>query len=353
MFRFANPNMLYFLLLCGVFIVLLFYYTRRRRNAIRKIGDWQLVQNLMPQYAKNLSVYKALFFIFALSFLILALARPQFGERKEIIRKEGIEIMIALDISNSMLAEDITPNRLERAKYALRQLVDKLQNDKLGLVVFAGNAFVQLPMTHDYSAAKLFVSTINPDLISEQGTSIGSAINLAIGSFTSDSDIGKAIIIITDGEDHNGDAITAAKRAKEKGIQVFTIGMGLEKGAPIPSPHKQSEFIKDEQGNTVISKLNPQYLQKVAAAANGTYIQASNTNVGLDDILAEINRLNTETYESSEFTAHAEQFQYFLGVAIFLLIIGIVFPERKHTSWEKYNIFKVQNKNKQSKNDNK
>lgn len=343
MFRFANPMLLYLLLLCVALLILLFFYARRRKRAIAKLGNWTLIRELMPQYARKLPIYKALLFITALAFLILALARPQFGERKETVRKEGIEIMIALDISNSMLAEDIKPNRLERAKYALSQLVDRLKNDKLGLVVFAGDAFVQLPMTHDYSAAKLFVSTISPDLISEQGTSMGNAISLATTSFTSDSDIGKAIIIITDGEDHEGDAIGAAKNAKEKGIQVFTIGMGLEKGAPIPSPQQNGQFIKDNAGNTIISKLNPKYLQKVAAAANGTYIQASNTNVGLNDILDEINRLNTEAYESTEFTAHAEQFQYFLSIAIILLIIGIVFPERRHASWIKYNIFKVKN----------
>lgn len=345
MFRFANDNFLYLLLICAVFMLLLIFYVRRRKKTISKLGSDKLIKQLMPQYAKTLPIYKAIFLIAALTMLVFALARPQFGERTETVRKEGIEIMIALDISNSMLAEDITPNRLERAKYALSQLVDRLKNDKLGLVVFAGDAFVQLPMTHDYSAAKLFVSTISPDLISEQGTSMGNAISLATTSFTSDSDIGKAIIIITDGEDHEGDAIGAAKKAKEKGIQVFTIGMGLEKGAPIPTPQQNGEFIKDNTGNTVISKLNPQYLQKVAAAANGTYIQASNTNVGLDDILDEINRLNTESYESTMFTAHAEQFQYFVGLAILLLIIGIVFPERRHNSWVKYNIFKVKNQN--------
>lgn len=341
MFRFANHTFLYLLLLCVVFLILLVFYVRRRKKSIAKFGNWELLKPLMPQYAQNLPIYKALFFIIALAFLIIALARPQFGERKETIRKEGIEIMIALDISNSMLAEDITPNRLERAKYALSQLVDKLKNDKLGLVVFAGDAFVQLPMTHDYSAAKLFVSTISSDLISEQGTSMGSAISLATTSFSTDSDIGKAIIIITDGEDHEGDAIGAAKKAKEKNIQIFTIGMGLKKGAPIPTPQQSGQFIKDENGNTVISKLNPEYLRKVAAAANGTYIQASNTNIGLNDILKEINRLNTETYESTEFTAHAEQFQYFLGLSILFLLLGILFPERRHTSFTKYNIFKV------------
>lgn len=261
------------------------------------------------------------------------------------MRKEGVELMVALDISNSMLAEDIVPNRLERAKYALNKLVDNLQNDKMGLVVFAGNAFVQLPMTHDYSATKLFISTINPDLISEQGTSIGSAINLASTSFTSDSDIGKAIIIITDGEDHENNAEIAAKKANEKGIQIFTIGMGLEKGVPIPQARNNGEFIKDEQGNTVISKLNPEYLKKIAKAGNGTYIQASNTNIGLEDILREINSLNKEKYESTEFTAHAEQFQYFMAMAILLLVIGILFPERKHSSWAKYNIFKINKDN--------
>lgn len=339
MFRFAHSSLLILLLLCLVFVILIILRNIKRRNSLRRLGDWELVKKLTPHYAKNLPSYKILLLTTALAFIILALARPQFGEKKEIVKKEGIEIMIALDISNSMLAEDITPNRLERAKYALSKLVDKLYNDKLGFIVFAGNSFVQLPMTHDYSAAKLFMSTISPELISQQGTSIGSAIELAAKSFSSESEIGKAIIIITDGEEHSGNAIAAAKAAKAKGIQVFTIGMGLEKGAPIPITGKKGQFLKDENGQTVISKLNPIFLKKVAEAANGTYIQASNTNVGLNDILDEINRLNTEAFESTQFVAHAEQFQYFLAIGIFLLVLGILFPERKHKYFERYNIF--------------
>lgn len=341
MFRFAQHTLLFLLLICIVFIILLIRHNLIKKKRLKAYGDWHLIKDLMPHYAKNLSSYKVLLIITALAFIILGLARPQFGERKEKVTKEGIEIMIALDISNSMLAEDITPNRLERAKYALNKLVDKLQNDKLGLVVFAGTSFIQLPMTHDYSAAKLFVSTINPSLISRQGTSIGSAIELATTSFSSESDIGKAIIIITDGEEHSGDAVAAAQLAKKKGIQIFTIGMGLEKGAPIPVADKQGQFLKDMNGQTVISKLNPTFLRKIAEAANGTYIQASNTNVGLNDILEEINRLNTAMFESTEFTAHAEQFQYFLGIGALLLLIGIFFPERKYKYFKKINIFRI------------
>lgn len=344
MFRFAHSNLLILLSICVFFIVLLILHNRTRRNRLSKYGEWALVKNLIPHFAKNLPTYKILFLIMALAFIILALARPQFGEKTEVVRKEGVEIMIALDISNSMLAEDITPNRLERAKYALTRLVDRLKNDKIGLVVFAGDAFVQLPMTHDYSSAKLFVSTISTELISRQGTSIGSAIDLASKSFSTDSDIGKAIIIITDGEDHSGTAIKSAKMAYEKGIQIFTIGIGLDKGVPIPIAGSPGQFMKDENGETVISKLNPDFLKKVSEASNGTYIQASNTNVGLDDILNEINKMNTENFESKTFVAHAEQFQYFIGGAILFLIIGMIFPERKYQFLEQLNIFKIKEK---------
>ncbi len=337
MFRFAEQNMLFLLLICVFFVSLLWLYIRHKKRALKDFGDSSLVATLAPHFSSKRPFYKHLTLILALAFVVLALARPQFGEKTEVVKREGIEIMVALDVSNSMLAEDITPNRLERAKRALSRLLESLQDDRLGLVVFAGDAYVQLPITHDFSAAKLFISTINTDLIPKQGTSIGSAISLATRSFTSDSDIGKAIIIITDGEEHEGDAIAMAKMAKEKGIHVFTLGMGLEKGAPIP--HNNGDYKKDAQGNVVISKLNENFLKQIAAAAGGSYIRANNTSVGLNQIVNDIEQLNKKEFESTEFTAQAEQFQYFIGIALCLIILSFFILERKNKNLDRFNIF--------------
>jgi Ca-activated chloride channel family protein len=250
----------------------------------------------------------------------------------EEVKREGVDLMIALDLSNSMLAEDIKPNRLERARQAISRLIDKLDGDRIGLVVFAGDAYVQLPITTDYSAAKLFLSTVNTDIIPSQGTAIGKAISLSMRCFDMENGQNKAIIIITDGENHEDDAMEQTKLASEKGVFVHTLGMGLSKGGPIPVYNKYGNntgYRKDKEGNTIISKLNEQMLQDIASAGKGTYVRANNTQAGLSALFAEINKMEKKEIGSMIFTDYKDRFQLFLSIALFLLIFDLVLLSRK------------------------
>ena len=247
-----------------------------------------------------------------------------------------------------MNAEDIAPNRLERSKQAINNLINKLKGDRIGIIIFAGNAYVQLPITTDYAAAKMFLSTINTSLIPSQGTEIGAAINLAAKSFgTSENE--KAIVIISDGEDHvNGDAVKAAQEAAKLGIKIYTIGMGLEDGAPIPLYNqygKRTGYKKDREGNIVITKLDDSLLRQISEIGNGIYRRASNSNVGLDDIFNEINKSEKSEIESKVFTDYEDQFQWFLGAAILLLIIEILISSGKKDWESKFNFFEPNDEN--------
>jgi Ca-activated chloride channel family protein len=251
--------------------------------------------------------------------------------------------MIALDISNSMLAEDIQPSRLERAKQAISKLVDRLSNDKIGMVVFAGEAFIQLPITTDYASAKMFLSTINTNMIGVQGTAIGSAIEKSIVSFTPESETNKAIIVITDGENHEDDAVEKASQAVEKGIYVHTIGMGLPKGAPIPikANNGTREYKKDQSGNVVVSKLNETMLQQIASAGNGIYIRANNTEVGLNALFDELNKMEKKEFEVESYSDYEDRFQYFIALSIFFLILEFIILNRRNKLFKDVNIFKI------------
>lgn len=277
----------------------------------------------------------------ALLFVIVGVAGPQFGSKLQQVNKKGIELMIALDVSNSMLAQDIKPNRLEKAKIAISRMVEKLTNDKIGLIVFAGDAYVQLPITTDYSSAKLFLSNISTDIMPVQGTSIGAAIDLAARSFTPETETSKAIIVITDGENHQDDALAAAKAAHEKGIVIHTIGMGLEQGAPIPEKGNPGQFRKDAQGNIVISKLEEQTLRQIAEAGEGLYVRASNTDVGLNQLLDEVNRMEKTLLEERIYSDYAEKYQYFLLVGLFFIFLEFMILGRRNRHFMKINIFKT------------
>jgi Ca-activated chloride channel family protein len=278
----------------------------------------------------------------ALAFIITGLARPQFGSKLKKVKREGIELMIALDVSNSMMAEDIKPNRLDRAKLAISRLVDKLKDDKIGLIVFAGDAYTQLPITSDYNSAKLFLNSINTQIVPKQGTAIGAAVNLAMRSFTPDSKANKAIIIITDGENHEDDAVAEAKSAAESGMVVHAIGMGLPQGSPIPVLRNgQTEYLKDGSGNVVVTKLDEATLEKVAAAGNGIYVRANNAQVGLNTLFDEINKLDKTEMEALIYSEYDEQFQYFFAIGIFLLVLEFLILERKNKFLKNINLFSV------------
>jgi Ca-activated chloride channel family protein len=341
MFRFANSAYLYFLLVIPGLIVLYIILSILRKKAMLRYTDSVFFDILMPYrspFRKNL---KFILFLLALGFLIIAIARPQFGSKLEQVKREGIELIVALDVSRSMMAEDIKPNRLERAKQALTSLVNKMQDDKIGMIVFAGDAYTQLPITTDYISAKIFLSNISPNMMSKQGTAIASAIELGVKSFTQDTKASKVIVIISDGENHEGDAVLAAQEAAAKGIKVYTIGMGSTTGSPIPASLTSSQggFLKDRQGNVVISRMDPEMLNKISAAGDGEFFTASTGNVGLAQLYNKLNKLNKSEIESKVYSEYDDQFHYFVAIALILLLIDLLIIERRMIKIRKFSLF--------------
>lgn len=342
MFQFAHIEFLYGLIILPVVGILFLLALQRKRKALKEFGDARLVQGLMPEASKSRPWLKLIIAETALMLVIIAMAGPQFGTKLKEVKREGIELVIALDVSNSMMAEDIAPNRLENAKRAISKLVDRLHNDKIALIVFAGDAFVQLPMTTDYAAAKMFLSTITPKLVTNQGTAIGSAIDLGLKAFSPGEDKNKALIIITDGENHEDNALDMATAANDAGIIVHTIGMGLSKGAPIPEYNKygQKDYRTDRSGNVVISKLDETTLQKVAVAGGGQYIRANNTKTGLNALFDELNDMDKVEMDAKVYSEYEEQFQFFVGFALLLLFIEIFILFKKNRRFKSVNLFK-------------
>lgn len=342
MFRFANSNLLYLFFLIPLFIALYIVLFNMQRRATRRFLDARFFDELIPLRSPARSHTKFIIFLFALASLIIALARPQFGSKLEEVKREGIEMIVALDVSRSMLAEDIKPNRLKRAKQAITTLINRMQDDKIGMIIFAGDAYTQLPITTDYISAKIFLSNINTEIVSKQGTAIASAVELGTKSFTQDTEASKVIVIISDGENHEGDAVEAAKLAAEKGIKIYTIGMGSTKGAPIPISRGmgvQPGFLKDRQGEVVISRMDPTMLNKIAAAGNGEFYAASTGNVGLNQLYNELNRLNKSEIETRVYSEYDDQFQYFILIALILLVIDVFILERKSKYFTKFSLF--------------
>lgn len=326
MINFAQAQYLFLLLLIPFFFLIQALVLRLRRRRIRKFGDEKLVRELMPSYAKAKVWVRLTLFSVGFFFFVIGLSRPQIGAKLKEHETKGAEIMIALDVSNSMLVEDYSPNRLERAKLAISRLVDKLRDDRIGLIVFAGNSFVQLPITTDYVSAKMFMNSISTESVPVQGTAIGEAINTAMRSFSSQSEKSRAIIVITDGENHEDDPVAAAKQAAEMGVRVFTIGVGSPEGKPIPM---DGELLKDKDGNIVVSRLDESVLQEVAQAGNGVYVRAGNSEFGLNPIIEDIRRMEDEKYSSIVFEEYDEQFMYFLAIALFFFVIEMLVGDRR------------------------
>ena len=347
MFRFANIEVLWLLVSIPVFIAAYIVFTQRKRRQLEAFGDAELVAQLMPNASRVRPVVKFCVVMVALALLIVAAARPQFGQSERTEKRQGIEAIVALDISNSMLAEDVAPNRLERAKQMVSKLMDNMVNDKVGLVVFAGDAFIQLPITCDYVSAKMFLNTITPSLIKTQGTAIGQALSTSVRCFgaVSDrdgkpavSDVNRAIILITDGENHEDDAVAVAQRAKEMGIQVLVVGIGKPEGSPIPVVGTNN-FMKDRQGNVVVSKLNEDMCREIAQAGGGIYVRCDNTNTATKAIQKELDKLATQEIETQVFTDYNEQFQSFALIALLLLVIDYFVFNRKNKSISRLDIF--------------
>ena len=338
MFRFANIEILWLLVSIPVLVVAYILYTRRKRRQLAAFGDAELMEQLMPNASRVRPTVKFSILMVALALLIIAAARPQFGTSERTEKRNGIEAIVALDISNSMMAEDVAPCRLDRAKQMMSKLMDNMVNDKVGLVVFAGDAFIQLPITCDYVSAKMFLNTIKPELIKTQGTAIGQAINTSVRCFGEQSEASRVIILITDGENHEDDAVEAAKKAKEAGIQVMVVGIGKPEGSPIPIPGTNN-FRKDRSGNVVVSKLNEDMCREIAQAGGGIYVRCDNTNTAMKAIQREIDKLATQEFETQVYTEYNEQFQSFALLALLLIVIDFFIFNRKNKALTKMDIF--------------
>ena len=337
--------MLWWLITIPVFVIAYIIITKRKQRQLMAFGDPELIAQLMPDASKSRPIVKFTLLIVALALLIVAAARPQYGQQEKTVKRQGIEVMVALDISNSMLAEDVAPNRLDRAKQMLSKMIDNMTDDKVGLVVFAGEAFTQLPITCDYVSAKMFLNTISPKLIPTQGTAIGAALQTAIRSFGSqESDAGRAIILITDGENHEDDATAVAKQAQELGIQVFVIGIGKPEGSPIPVPGT-NDYIKDRSGQVVVSRLNEEMCQEIAQAGKGAYVRCDNTNTAMRALQQELDRIATTDLETTIYADYNEQYQSFLLIALLLLVIDCFILMRQNHRLNRMDLFKEKTNN--------
>lgn len=338
MFRFEDPKYLWLLIIIPVLVLVRIILWQRRKRQLRLLGDEALLRQMMPDVSKYRPQVKLALTLAALALLILVAARPQMGTKISHDKRNGIEAIIALDISNSMMAEDVVPSRLEKSKMLIENLVDNFTNDRIGIVVFAGDAFVQLPITSDYVSAKMFLQNIDPSLIATQGTDIGRAIRLSMKSFTQQDKVGRAIIVITDGEDHEGGAVEAAEEARKKGINVFILGIGDPKGSPIPV--KGGGYMKDQNGQTVMSALNEQMCQEIAKAGSGTYIHVDNTSDAEDKLNEQLAKLQRGETSSVIYSEYDEQFQAFALLALLLLIIEVLILESKNPLLRNIKIFK-------------
>jgi Ca-activated chloride channel homolog len=341
-FRFAHQEYLWLLALVPVMMAVYAGYIWIRKRSLKEFGDPLLVKELMPGASLNRFHIKFMLLLLGIGLIIVAIAGPQFGSKIREVKRKGIEIMIALDVSNSMLARDIEPNRLERSKQAISRLIDKLENDRLGMIVFAGDAYMQIPITGDYGTAKMFLSGVNTAMVSRQGTAIGSAIELAMKSFSSQEGINKAIVIISDGENHEGDAVDKAREAAEKGINVYTIGIGLPEGVPIPDSDNSyiKEYRRDKNGNIVTTRLNEQMMMEIAQAGNGKYFRATSGNMGLNDLYTVLNRLEKTEMESKAYSEYEEQFPAIIWIVLGLLVLDLFILERRNKWFKNFTLFR-------------
>lgn len=326
MLYFAEPTYLWLLLLCPLMPVVygIMRYLRRRR--LSRFGDEDLVRALMPSYSGAKGWVRIILFDLAFACFLLGAARPQIGAKLSEHETKGAEIMICLDVSNSMLAQDYSPDRLSRAKLAISRVVDKLEGDRIGLIIFAGTSFVQLPITTDYVSAKMFLGSIDTQSVPVQGTAIGEAIRTAAKSFSAQSEKSRAIIVITDGENHEDDAVDAARQVAELGVKIYTIGVGSLRGQPIPM---DGSLLKDSDGNIVVTRLDEKTLREIASVGNGAYVHAANEEFGLNPVVDDIRKLEAERFNSVVFEEYDEQFMYFLAAALLLLVLEMLVGERR------------------------
>ncbi len=339
MFRFEEPLYLYMLVLIPLLAGLHYFTNYIRHKRLKRYGDVELLKALMPDVSNVRREVKLWLMLIALALLIVTLARPQFGTKVDTRKRQGIEAIIAMDVSNSMLAQDVTPSRLDKSKMLVSSIVDKMTDDKIGLIVYAGEAYTQLPITSDYVSAKMFLETISPAMITTQGTDIKQAIDLAMKSFTPNQDVSKAIFVITDGEDNEGGAAEMAKAAADKGIKVYVLGVGSPQGAPIPVSGR-SDYMVDNEGNVVVSKLNEQMCREIAAAGNGAYIYVDNSSSAQEELSGYVDKLAKKDMESVIYSEYDEQFQAVALLALLLLVVDLVIMERKNPLFKGIKLFR-------------
>ena len=346
MLQFAHTKILWFLLAIPVLLLGYLLFWQKRRNALRKLGDTELVSLLMPDLSIVAHHWKFIFSSIALTLIIIAASGPRIGSRLQEIEQKGREIIIALDVSNSMLAEDVKPSRLERSKQLINRMVDRMTNDRVGLIIFAGDAYTQIPITDDYPSVKMFLEGAGPELVSKQGTAIGAAIALATRSFPAldpkdeqgRSGTNRAIVVITDGENHEDDAIGETRKALEKGIRVYAVGLGDPNGVPIPVKAGSSAKRRDKEGQVVVSKLNEKLLREIAKEGEGAYIPGERINSLID----ELDKLQKQEFKSKVFSEYAERFQYFAGFGLLFLIFDFLILSRKIPFLRKINLFRTE-----------
>ena len=337
MFRFANIEFLYLLILIPLLAAVLAFVSMRRKRLLARFGNVELLKTLMPDFSRSRQRLKAALYLVALTLLILAAARPQLGSKLREVKAEGVEMMLVVDVSNSMLAEDFEPNRLERTKYAIQKLFESLKQERVGLVAFAGEPKVQLPITSDYRMAQAFTRRLSTSLVAEQGTAIGRALELAMLSYSSQSERSRVMVLITDGENHEDDAIEAAEKAAAQGIKIYTIGIGTPEGAPIEI---DGEFVRDEEGEMVVSKLGEQMLEQIAATTDAAYVRATKQSIGLEEIVKSINAMERTELTTMRYEEYNEQYQYLLGAALLLLLFDSLILSRRNPRLRKLNIFR-------------
>lgn len=341
MFKFASPEFFYLLFLLPLFYGILIYAKVIHRRRLALFGNVETVKRLMPEASWSKVRDKFIIITLAFTLLVLALARPQLGSKLKEEKRKGVELMFVVDVSNSMMAEDFKPSRLEKTKYAINSLLDKFVDDRIGLVVFAGRPFIQLPVTSDYTAAKSFISYVSPGMIDAQGTDIGAALDLAGRSFSSQSDRNRAIILISDGENHEGNPEEVAAKLAEQGIIISSIGIGTPEGSPIMIG---GEMMRDEKGEIVVSKLNEEMMKKVAYTAGGSYVRATNASLGLNELVDQIKKLEATEFSSQVYDEYNELYQYFIGLALLLLILEFTILERRNRVISRIKLFNIEEK---------
>jgi Ca-activated chloride channel homolog len=340
MIRFAHTYYLYLLALIPLLTVLLALFLIWRKKALARFGEFHLVRQLAPEFSTGRLIFKFILLMTAIVFLVISLADPQTGSKLEKVQRKGIDVMIALDVSSSMLAEDIRPSRLERAKQAIMKLADRLDGDRIGIIVFAGKAYNQLPITTDYGAAKLFISAISTNVVPVQGTAIADAIEMATNSF-GQSAHSKAIIVISDGEDHQGDVLEQTEAAAKKGISVYAVGMGLPEGGPIPvyTRDVRTGYKKDRDGTIIISHLDETLLQRIASVGKGMYVRANNSEESWQAIFDDLNKLQKSEIESRQFSDYEDRYQYFLVLCLLFLLFELVVFDKKNQWYSRFHLF--------------